>query len=206
MPLRAAEGRVAKRIETEATKQSPDPQQETRLAGLILTAGVISSPGGEDRLVLPAKVEPTLLLIVEDHATLRASLRDWMRSAFPDCQVLEAQSGEEAVELAAAHRPRLVLMDISLPGMNGIEATRQIKDTLPQTSVVMLSIHAAQRYRMEAEAAGASAYVTKAKMRTELIPTVTGLLSRLQQYGDAKHTETPKTEVEHENTCPKAHR
>ena len=109
---------------------------------------------------------------------MRASLRDWMQVAFPDCQVLEAQSGEEAVKLAAARRPRLVLMDISLPGMNGFEATRQIKEILPQMSVVILSVHTAQRYRMEAVAAGASAYVTKSKIRNELIATMTDLLSR----------------------------
>jgi len=94
--------------------------------------------------------------------------------------VIEATSGEEAIALIRIESPRLVLMDISLPGMSGIEATRQIKAALPSTQIVMLTIHEGDTYRADATAAGASAYVPKRTMRTELVPTLAALLANDQ--------------------------
>ena len=118
------------------------------------------------------------ILIIEDHHAVRASLRAWFSATFPDCRCLEASSGEDAVALVVDQLPEIVLMDIGLPGMNGIEATRRIKTTAPQTQVVMLSIHEAPSYQADALAAGASAYVTKRKMNTELMSIVRALLAR----------------------------
>jgi len=117
------------------------------------------------------------ILIVEDHEAVRRSLRDWLDVEFPQCRVIEAASGEEAIALIQVESPRLVLMDISLPGMSGIEATRQIKAALPSTQVVMLTIHENDTYRADATTAGASAYVPKRVMQTELIPTLAALLA-----------------------------
>jgi DNA-binding NarL/FixJ family response regulator len=118
-----------------------------------------------------------LILIVEDHDAVRASLRDWLSASFSGCRFLEAKSGEEAVALACAQSPDLILMDIVLPQMNGIEATRRIKAALPQVQVVILTMHENSAYQADAAAAGASAYVLKRTMRTELIPVVAGILS-----------------------------
>jgi DNA-binding NarL/FixJ family response regulator len=120
---------------------------------------------------------PTTILIIEDHDAVRRSLRDWLGVEFPQCRVIEATSGEQAITLIQSESPRLVLMDISLPGMSGIEATRQIKATLPSTQIVMLTIHEGDTYRADATAAGASAYVPKRTMQTELIPTLAALLA-----------------------------
>ncbi|MFQ5857360.1 MAG: response regulator transcription factor [Anaerolineae bacterium] len=117
------------------------------------------------------------ILIVEDHDAVRRSLRDWLEVEFPQCRVIEAVSGEEAIALIQIESPRLVVMDISLPGMSGIEATRQIKAALPSTQVVMLTIHEDDAHRADATAAGASAYVSKRVMQTELIPTLAALLA-----------------------------
>ncbi len=117
------------------------------------------------------------ILIVEDHDTVRRSLRDWLEVEFPQCRVIEAASGEEAIALIRTESPRLVVMDISLPGMSGIEATRQIKAALPSTQVVMLTIHEDDAHRADATTAGASAYVPKRVMQTELIPTLAALLT-----------------------------
>ena len=117
------------------------------------------------------------ILIVEDHDAVRKSLRDWLGVEFPQCRVIEAASGEEAIALIRTESPRLVVMDISLPGMSGIEATRQIKAALPSAQVVMLTIHENDTYRADATAAGASAYVPKRVMQTELIPTLAALLA-----------------------------
>lgn len=121
-------------------------------------------------------MNPTIL-IVEDHDAVRASLRDWLSVAFPRCEFLEARSGEEALVQVAAQPFDIVLMDIGLPQMNGIEATRQIKATAPQTRVVMLTIYEEQAFQADAAAVGASAYVAKRKMGTELVPVLTALLA-----------------------------
>ena len=120
---------------------------------------------------------PVIILIVEDHDAVRQSLREWLEAVFPQCRVMEATSGEEAVAVAQAMSPHLVVMDIVLPQMDGIEATRRIKASVPAAEVVMLTIHEAEAYRADAAAAGASAYVPKSAMQTELIPTLAALLA-----------------------------
>ncbi len=120
-----------------------------------------------------------LILIVEDHDIVRHSLHEWLEKEVPRCQVIEAGDGEQAVALAQVEKPQLVLMDIGLPGINGIEATRQIKAVSPEAHVVMLTIHEGESYRVDAMAAGASAFVTKKMMRQTLIPTIIDLLGKL---------------------------
>ena len=122
-------------------------------------------------------MKPTIL-IVEDHDAVRTSLCDWLSTIFPDCRFLEAKTGENAVALVCTRPPDIVLMDIGLSQMNGIEATRRIKAMAPDVQVVMLTIHEASIYRTDAAAAGAGAYVFKRKMHTELVPVLTTLLSR----------------------------
>ena len=124
-----------------------------------------------------------IILIVEDHAAVRKSLRDWLSVMLPDCKFAQAQSGEEAVAMTGAEPPDLVLMDIGLPGMNGIEATRRIKAIAPITPVVILSIHEEDAYQLDAAAAGASAFVCKRVMQTELAPVIQTLLYR-EEIGD----------------------
>jgi DNA-binding NarL/FixJ family response regulator len=117
------------------------------------------------------------ILIVEDHQGVRQSLREWLELSFPQYQLVEAASGEEAVSVAQAVCPRLVIMDIGLPGINGIEAAQGIKATLPATRVVMLTIYDDEAHHSAAVAAGASAYVPKRKVQTELLPVITRLLA-----------------------------
>jgi CheY-like chemotaxis protein len=73
---------------------------------------------------------PAAILIVEGHDDVRRTMRDWLQE-FPQCRVIEAASGEEAIALAHVESPRLMIMDIRVPGMNGIETTRQIRAALP---------------------------------------------------------------------------
>ena len=117
------------------------------------------------------------ILIVEDHDAVRRSLRDWLEVVFPQYRVVEAASGEEAIVVAQADAPRLVIMDINLAEMNGIVATQRIKAIVPAAPVVMLTIHEDQAYRADAAAAGASAYVLKRQMHTQLLPTLQALLA-----------------------------
>ncbi len=117
------------------------------------------------------------IMIVEDHEGVRKSLREWLELSFPQYRLVEAASGEEAVSVAQAVRPCLVIMDIGLPGINGIEAVQGIKATLPATQVVMLTIYDDEAHRADAAVAGVSAYVPKRKVQTELLPVITRLLS-----------------------------
>jgi DNA-binding NarL/FixJ family response regulator len=116
------------------------------------------------------------ILIVEDHQGVRQSLREWLELSFPGYQLLEAGSGEDGVALAQTMSPCLVIMDIGLPGMSGIEAAQSIKAAVPTTHVVMLTMFDDDAHRADAVAAGVSAYVPKRKVQTELLPVLTGLL------------------------------
>lgn len=128
---------------------------------------------------------PTLL-VVDDHLGMRALLHDLVQAAFPKAQVLSASNGEEALALTLARRPVLVVMDVVLPHMNGIEATRRIKQHSPATTVVILSLYEAPEYRADALAAGASAYLFKRQMHLELIPTLKKFLAQTTLAPEAK--------------------
>jgi len=117
------------------------------------------------------------ILIVEDHQGVRQSLREWLEISFPRYQLLEAASGEEGVTVAQAMSPCMVIMDIGLPGMNGIEAAQGIKAAAPDTRVVMLTMYDDEAHRSDSAAAGVNAYVPKSKVRTELLPVLTRLLA-----------------------------
>jgi DNA-binding response OmpR family regulator len=115
------------------------------------------------------------ILIVEDHDKVRQALRKLVK--FSQFEVIEARSGEEAIALTFAEDPQLIIMDITLPGMSGIEATRRIRATLPSPPVVMFTIHEDDIYRKEAKEAGAIAYVAKHALQSELLPQLSALLT-----------------------------
>ena len=105
--------------------------------------------------------EKIKLLLVDDHSLLRDGLRR-IFSLHEDMEVVgEAADGQEACALAKAHKPDVVLMDINMPGMNGIEATRQIKREVPEASIIALTIHDDEEYIYELVKAGVSAYILK---------------------------------------------
>lgn len=112
------------------------------------------------------------ILIVDDNTRLRALLHEWLSTALPDYCILEASSGEEALKRAGSVPISLAIMDIGLPGMNGIEAARTLTARYPRLRIVMLSIHEEERYRREAAAAGAHAYVPKRTAQEQLLPVI----------------------------------
>jgi DNA-binding NarL/FixJ family response regulator len=122
-------------------------------------------------------VSSATILLVDDHDAMRGLLRELIGAAFPACRVLEASSGEAAVELCRAEKPEVVVMDILLPGMTGIQATRRIKALLPHAQVVMHSSNDASPYRDDSAAAGASAFVAKSQSHSKLVPAIAALLS-----------------------------
>jgi DNA-binding NarL/FixJ family response regulator len=122
-----------------------------------------------------------IIMIVEDHEHVRSALSDWFNLALGDCEIIEAASGEEAIDMASQFHPQLIIMDLDLPQMSGVKATQQIKTILPGTSIIILTIYEDDVYRHDAFSSGAAAFVPKRKMQTELLPTVTALLSQQLQ-------------------------
>ncbi|MFV0522997.1 MAG: response regulator [Acidimicrobiales bacterium] len=111
------------------------------------------------------------ILLADDHALLREGLKKSFESA-GDEVVGEAATGEEAVALARVLQPQVVLMDLSMPVMDGIEATRQIRGELPDTRVAVLTMHDDIDKTRDAIAAGASAYLSKGTSFAEVRETV----------------------------------
>lgn len=109
------------------------------------------------------------LLIADDHALVRSGLRSMLKRE-PGFEIVgEAENGHEAVELCRSLRPDLVLMDMRMPKMDGLEATRIIKQEWPETRVLMVTMHENQDYTLEAVKAGAAGYVLKDAPRDELV-------------------------------------
>ena len=127
------------------------------------------------------------ILIVDDHEIVRRGLRSLLASR-PDWQICgEAIDGVQGVEKAKALRPALVLMDISMPRMNGLEATRIIRKELPETSVVIISQNDPEVARLQAQEVDAAAYVAKGDLSRDLLPTISKLLGD----GNAPNTARP---------------
>ena len=112
------------------------------------------------------------VLLVDDHSLVRRGFRRMLEDEADIDVIGEAGDGEESVKLAKKLRPRVVVMDCALPGMNGLEATRQIIDQSPGTSVLMLSMHSESTWVRQAIEAGAKGYVLKNAMDLELGPAI----------------------------------
>ncbi len=119
------------------------------------------------------------ILIADDHAQLRQALHDVLAVNFPGCDIVQASTAEEAVQLAKLHAPDVVVMDLHIPEMNGIAATRLIKQAHPATAVVMLTQHEDEAYQVQAAAAGVSSYIYKREVNQRFVPQMTELLPRL---------------------------
>ncbi len=104
---------------------------------------------------------PIPVLLADDHKLLREGLRRILELGGEIAVVGEASDGAEAVRLAGALHPEVVVMDINMPGMNGVEATRAIKAQFPRIAVLVLTIHEDREYLLEVLKAGAAGYVLK---------------------------------------------
>jgi DNA-binding NarL/FixJ family response regulator len=119
------------------------------------------------------------VLIVDDHQMVRRGIRQLLAPAYD--VVGEATEGGESLERARALRPDVVLMDVGLPGMDGIEATRTIKQELPEMQVVVISASDDEQQVLDAIAAGASSYVVKTDGATAIMEAV-GAAARGEVY------------------------
>jgi DNA-binding NarL/FixJ family response regulator len=108
------------------------------------------------------------VLLVDDHSLVRRGFRRMLEDESDMEVVGEAGDGEESIKLAKSLRPHVVVMDCALPGMNGLQATRQIMEDFPETAVLMLSMHTESTWVRQAIEAGAKGYVLKNAMDLEL--------------------------------------
>ncbi|MGA9348090.1 MAG: response regulator transcription factor [Anaerolineae bacterium] len=128
-------------------------------------------------------------LIVDDDASFRRRVKELLLSE-PDIEVIgEAADGQEALLKTRELQPDLVLMDVRMPGTNGIDATRQLKDEMPELRVIILTIFDMQEYREAAMASGASGYVVKKSLIEELVPAIR---DAFRAYGRSEHGQDTK--------------
>lgn len=151
-------------------------------------------------------MNPITIMLVDDHEVVRTGLR-----AFLDAQenvrvVAEARDGEEALQRAQEAKPDLVIMDITMPGMDGLEATRRLKARDPNCLVLALTVHEDKQYFMEMLAAGASGYITKQAAADDLMAAIRAVAAGhvyLQPALARWLLEDYQRLVKHETTLPR---
>jgi len=119
------------------------------------------------------------ILIVDDNTGLRALMREIVAEASDLHVVGEAADGAEAMRLAQELRPDVMLLDLVMPGGNGLEVLRWVKAERPEIKVIIVTVHAEDAYRQAAEASGADAFLLKKTLGTVLLPTIQRLRGSL---------------------------
>jgi DNA-binding NarL/FixJ family response regulator len=149
------------------------------------------------------RVEPVRILIADDHPHFRDGLRALLLSA-PAVEVVgEARDGDEVIELAARLQPDVILMDLNMPGMGGIEATRRILHTSPHISVLVISMYEDDDSVFAALKAGARGYLLKGALKAEILRAIRAVTSgeaifgpaiarRLMNYFSAPRPDVPR--------------
>jgi two-component system response regulator NreC len=117
-------------------------------------------------------METIRLMLVDDHEVVRTGLKTFLESQGGMQVIAEARSGEAAIQLAQELAPQVIVMDISMGEMDGMEATRQIKTLCPDCKVLALTVHADEQYFFQMLAAGAEGYVTKQVAADELVEAI----------------------------------
>jgi DNA-binding NarL/FixJ family response regulator len=123
-------------------------------------------------------VQNATVLIVDDHADVREGIRDLLRLGYPGLTIETVADAECALGLAGRQQFDVVLMDITLPGMGGIDAIRVMRPLQPSAQFLVISVHEGQAYREGAKAVGADGFVGKRHLHDELLSTLGVLLRR----------------------------
>ncbi|MDD4870267.1 MAG: response regulator transcription factor [Kiritimatiellae bacterium] len=126
------------------------------------------------------------IILVDNHDGMRGIMSNWLGINFPYCTILEAGTGEDCMTLVKTKRPVIVLTDLYLPGIDGIETTRRIKEHDPDIHVVILTLYDDPLHRDAAKNAGARDYVLKYQINKCLIPILKELLPPVIEEKDQK--------------------
>ena len=119
----------------------------------------------------------TTIMLADDHPLLRQALRDLLEKEADFEIVAEAGDGEQAVKLATKLVPDVVIMDISMPKLNGLEATQRIKETCPSTAVLVLTVHSDDQYILGILQAGAAGYLIKSAFGDEVVQAIRAVVT-----------------------------
>jgi PAS domain S-box-containing protein len=168
LEIDSAPGRGA-RISVTVPLRLENPQHDAEPEA----AGGVEAP--EPRALEAATDQPFQLVVVDDHQVMREGLASLFEEQSGLTVVGEAADGEQAIELCRRLRPDVVVMDISMPGMDGIEATRRIKREIPELRIIGLSMHDDGGMSRAMQEAGAEAFVSKTVSSTELLQVIYGL-------------------------------
>jgi DNA-binding NarL/FixJ family response regulator len=118
---------------------------------------------------------PVRILLAEDHVMFRQGLRVLLEQAGM-AVIGEASDGPEALRLAHAHQPDVAVLDIAMPHLNGLETARRLREALPQTKIVLLTMHTEDPYVLEAMRAGAVGYVLKTQAAVDIVQAILGVV------------------------------
>jgi DNA-binding NarL/FixJ family response regulator len=137
-----------------------------------LRLDAVSASEDFDGLPLPSNllgVCMSRVLVVDDHAVIRRGVQGILRS-YPEWELCgEAENGQEAIKLAETLKPEIIIMDVSMPVLNGLEATRIIHELLPNTRILLLTLHSSTELVRTAFRAGARGYVLKSDAEHDLV-------------------------------------
>ena len=112
------------------------------------------------------------LILIDDHQIVRQGLRALLDRESDISVICEGESGAEAIRMVRNHKPNVLVVDLFMPGLNGLEVTRQVSQSVPETRVVILSMHSSSPYVIEALRSGASAYVLKTSGAEDLVHAI----------------------------------
>lgn len=119
----------------------------------------------------------TRVLLVDDHPVIRQGVQRILRTGFPDLNVVEAESGEQALDGFAQHAWDLVILDLSLPGVSGLEVLERMRRVRPDVRIIVMSIHPPRHFARRALSAGALGYVEKRAAPEEMLEAVVHVLA-----------------------------
>ena len=124
----------------------------------------------------------TSVLLVDDHPFVREGIRSFL-SDQPDFEVVgEASSGVEALKLAQQHQPDFILLDLNMPGMNGLEAVGQLRKAVPQAKILVLTVHNSREYVLHVARSGAHGYILKEAPPEELLQAINAIRGGQKYY------------------------
>jgi len=144
------------------------------------------------------------ILLVDDHDIIREGLRNLLEGITDLKVVAEGSSGREAISLAETHKPCMIIMDVSMADMNGVEATKEIKQKHPQIKILALSMHDDRRFIMEMIRSGASGYMLKNRASKEIAAAVDAIKNG-RQYFSPQIMDVVMEELMHPTEEPGMH-
>ena len=117
------------------------------------------------------------VLLVDDHPVIRQGIRRILTQAFSDFTVAEADTGEQAIALSQASAWDLIILDLSLPGLNGLDVIRDVRRVQPQARIIVVSVHPPHQFARRAQSVGAAAYLEKSAAPEEMVKAVREVLA-----------------------------